>query len=138
MKKAGLPVGFVSLALTLICTGCGGGRVPVEGTITFDGKPLSGAVVTLQRTEGEPNERSFIAETDGEGKYQLKTADGSAEGAPPGSYHVFIKSVKAPAEINEMTKLPPERVPAKWRDGSQMFEVPDGGTTEANFLITSK
>jgi hypothetical protein len=40
--------------------------------------------------------------------------------------------------MNELTKLPPERVPTKWRDGSEMFEVPAGGTTDANFLITSK
>jgi hypothetical protein len=138
MKRTELSTGFVPLALTLICIGCGGGRVPVEGTITFDGKPLVGATVALQRNEGELTERSFIAETNGEGKYQLKTADGSAEGAPPGSYHVFITSVKAPPDMNEMTKLPPERVPVKWRDGSEMFEVPAGGTTEANFLITSK
>lgn len=125
-------------AVFLICLGCGAGRVPVEGTVTIDGKPLAGAMVTLQRTDGEPTNRSYIAETDSQGKFQLKTADGSAQGAPPGSYHVFIRSVKPPAEMNEMTKLPPERVPAKWRDGSEMFEVPDGGTTEANFLITSR
>ena len=111
MKKTELSAGFVPLALTLICIGCGGGRVPVEGTITFDGKPLSGAMVTLQRTEGEPTERSFIAETDGEGKFRLTTADGGGAGAPPGSYHVFIKSVKMPPDMNELTKLPPERVP---------------------------
>lgn len=123
---------------TLVCFGCGSGRVPVEGIVTIDGKPLVGATVSLQRKDGEPAERSYIAETDGEGKFQLKTADGSAQGAPPGSYHVFIRSVKPPAEMNEMTKLPPERVPAKWRDGSETFQVPDGGTTKANFLITSR
>lgn len=110
----------------------------MAGIVTLDGKPLVGATVALQRTDGEPTERNYMAETDGEGKFQLKTADGSAEGAPPGSYHVFVRSVKLPAEMNELTKLPPERVPAKWRDGSEVFEVPSGGTTEANFLITSK
>ncbi len=138
MKRGRLWTGFIPSALILVCVGCGDGRVPVEGIVTLDGKPLSGATVTLQRTEGGPTARSYIAETDTEGKFQLKTADGSAEGAPPGSYHVFIRSVKPPAEMNELTKLPPERIPARWRDGSENFEVLEGGTTEANFLITSK
>lgn len=138
MKHVMILTDIAPYVLILACVGCGAGRVPVAGTVTLDGKPLVGATVALQRTDGESTERSYTAETDSEGKFQLRTADGSAEGAPPGSYHVFVRSVKPPAEMNELTKLPPERVPAKWRDGSEVFEVPSGGTTEANFLITSR
>jgi len=119
--------------------GCGGaGRVPVEGVVTLDGNPLAGATVTLLGSAGSSQERTFRGETDAAGRYQLKTADGSSSGAPPGSYRVFITSVKVPPDANELTKLPPDPVPAKWRDGSQMFSVPASGTTEANFSITSR
>jgi len=129
---------LVAMIMAASWTGCGAGLVPVEGVVTLDGKPLAAATVTLQRPDGPTSERSYLGETDTEGRYQLKSAHGGSAGARVGNYHVFITSVKIPPDVNELTKLPPDRVPLKWRDGSQMFEVPSSGTSEANFSITSR
>jgi len=135
-----LAVGWRILAGALVVggmAGCSGGRVPVEGTVTFDGKPLASATVTLQRTDMPTSGGTYRGETDGEGRYVIKTADANNAGASPGSYHVFVTTVKVPPDANETTKLPQERVPPEWRDGSHILEVPAEGTTDANFAITS-
>jgi hypothetical protein len=123
--------------LLFFAVGCGQGLVPVEGTVLLDGRPLAGATLTIQRDAPSPEERSFRAETDEAGHYQLRTADGRSTGALSGEYRVYITSVKPPAAMNEFTKLPPDRVPPQWRDGSQSFTVPDGGASEANFTLSS-
>jgi hypothetical protein len=127
------------LLLVVGLAGCSGkGLVPVDGVVTLDGKPLADATVTLLRSEGPVNERVFFGETDATGRYTILSADRDSTGAPPGEFKLTISSVKMPANINETTKLPPERVPPRWRNGSQTFTVPEGGTTEANFVMTSR
>ena len=61
-----------------------------------------------------------------------------AVGAPPGTYKVFIKSVVAPPDADENTKLPPEPVPVSYRDGSMTLEVPEQGTTDATWDIRGR
>ncbi len=130
---------FSVLVLAMSCAGCGKSNlVPVEGVATLDGKPLAGGIVMLQRSDGPIETRFFSGETDALGKFALKSPEGSATGAAPGEYRVTITSVKLPANAGELTPLQKDRVPSKFRDGSQTFTVPDGGTTDANFAITSR
>jgi hypothetical protein len=104
----------------------------------LDGKPLAGATVTLQRDDGPIGERVYSAETDAEGRYRIGPASGKSYGAPPGMYHVFITSVKLPPDANELTKMPHDPVPARWRSGAEIFEVPVQGIREADFAIKSR
>jgi hypothetical protein len=127
------------LLLAACWVGCGGpARVPVEGVITLDGKPLAGATISLEQPQAPIKERIYIGETDDAGRYVIQTADRSSSGAPAGTYRVRIASVKVPADANELTPLPKERVPAMYRNGSQSLDVPEGGTTEANFEIKTR
>jgi hypothetical protein len=129
----------LALALSATWAGCGGaGLVPVEGTVTLDGQPLATATVRLTRNEGPINERMFMGETDAAGHFRIATVDGSSEGAPAGDYRVSISTVKMPPGADEMTKLPPERVPQRWRSGAEAFQVPPEGTTEADFAMKSR
>jgi 5-hydroxyisourate hydrolase-like protein (transthyretin family) len=130
---------FMLVVLLATSVGCGGGgRVPVEGVVTMNGKPLTGATVMLLGSEGSSQERTFRGETDADGKFQISTANGSSNGVPPGEYSVFITSVKIPPGASETTRIPPDPVPVKWRDGSQKYTVPPGGATDANFVISSR
>jgi hypothetical protein len=110
----------------------------VEGVVTLDGKPLTGAIILLQRADGPIEARAFAGETDTSGHYAIKSANSDAVGALPGEYSIRISSVKVPADANELTPLPKERVPAKWLSGRETLTVPEGGTTEANFAMTSR
>lgn len=138
MKSGKLAWANCMMVVVALC-GCGGpALVPVEGVVTLDGRPLAEATVTFQRPTAPLSEKTFAGETDSQGHFALRLSGSERVGAVPDNYRVFITSVKLPPGTNEMTKLPPERVPVAYRDGSQTFEVPAGGTTEAKFVLSSK
>ena len=130
-----IAIGGVVLASV---TGCGPSLVPVEGMITLDGKPLAGATIGMELVGGEKDFRLFSGETDADGRYAIKPFESDREGALAGEYHVMITSVKAPPGANEMTVLPPERVPPEYQNGSKTLQVPEGGTTDADFAIKTR
>jgi hypothetical protein len=122
----------------LLC-GCGGPKlVPVEGTVTMDGQPLANATIAMELIGGDKESRFFSGETDAAGKYVIVPFEDGGEGVIAGEYSVMIRSVIAPPGANEMTELPPERVPMSYRDGSLKLTVPAEGTTSANFDIKTQ
>jgi hypothetical protein len=131
---------IVSCGLALAsAAGCGGPKlVPVEGTITLDGKPLAGATIALELVGGEKAFRLFSGDADVSGKYVIKPFESNRVGALPGEYHVMIKSVKTPPGADEMTVLPKDPVPPEFQNGSQTLTVPAGGIKSADFAIKTR
>ena len=129
----------------LACGGCGSsnGLVPVEGVVTLDGQPLADATVVLH-PDTAAGAGPFTATTSDDGKFVLAPAGNSgAPGAVPGSYRLTITTLRlAPSETgrdDEPQKvLAPELVPDEYRLGTMRFEVPEDGTTAANFDIRSR
>jgi len=64
------------------------GLVPAEGVVIYDGVPLPWAMVSLAPENTTENSRLATAQTDGQGKFALKTLGDS--GALPGTYKVSI------------------------------------------------
>lgn len=88
-----LPV-FVCFGLMLISIGCGDKAkpwekvVPASGQITFEGKPVEGAQITLTPVSGEfPNTVRPSATSITGGTFILGTY-GATDGAPAGEYKV--------------------------------------------------
>jgi hypothetical protein len=88
-------------------TGCDSGPtvVPVSGTATIDGEPLSGFVVTFipDKEKGNTAEVDCSARLGQDGGYSLQTDDRYKQykGAPPGWYKVAIWSPEdKPIPIN--------------------------------------
>ncbi len=128
------------LAISGVC-GCGGGSsfAPVEGIVTLDGNPVADASVVLgpmRATDPGP----FTGSTDAQGKYSLGTADDPGGGAAPGEYFVNITTVKPIPGADESTPPPTQKeiIPMAYRDGSQRIVIPAGGTSAANFDISSR
>jgi hypothetical protein len=75
----------------IVLTGCSNSSrpptYPVTGTVTLQGKPVAGAVVTFVPTGTEGAAASAI--TDSEGKYALTTWE-AGDGARPGEYGVKV------------------------------------------------
>jgi hemoglobin len=100
-----------------------GGKGTVKGTVTLDGKPLTGAAITFFAADGSV--RTGLL--DDEGKFQLGRL-------APGRYKVVIETVLpggAPAK---------ERLPAKYSDPEKsalQFEV-TGQEQAADFDLKSK
>lgn len=97
-------LGLVAMA-TVSVFGCSGdtGRpkmAPVSGQVTFQGKPVEGAIVSFS-AEGSP--RVASGTTDANGRYKLTTFD-TNDGAPVGDHAVTIAKQKKSAgptqEIN--------------------------------------
>lgn len=59
---------------------------PVSGTVTYNGNPVEGAIVSFSSPLGKP---AATGVTDASGKYALHTF-GEADGAAPGDYIVTL------------------------------------------------
>lgn len=131
------------IACCLLASGCSQGKsysvVPVSGRITLDGEPLAGARITFQPTGVDPGPGSF-GTTDAEGRFSLETMeDTKREGAVPGTHHVQISTVVVGESAGEEDAAPQagKVLPTKYTDGSLSYDVPQGGTTTADFDIKS-
>lgn len=129
--------------------GCGGPSVaPVSGVIKLDGKPYGKAVVSFQPigTKDNPNPgRGSSAYTDENGRFVLKHDEGS-NGAIIGKHRVRIMTKGSdvvgqdtaggsPDETPKNRTLDP--IPTDWVAVGKEFDVPAGGTDQANFDIVS-
>jgi hypothetical protein len=110
--------GIVALGLA----GCGGPQyVPVSGRLTQNGQPVPKMVVMFQPKQTKENAspgRGSSGITDDDGRFTLKTDDGYT-GAAVGACEVVAMSEKGRTPLGE-------------------FQVPSGGTDQANFDISPK
>jgi hypothetical protein len=133
---------LILLGAIIAACGCGSGTrtVPVSGQVKLDKQPLAGAHVTFRPDSKEinPGPASY-GTTDAEGRFVLRTMDGH-DGAVVGPHKVRISlPVKTPGTDPDAPAA--NKVPAKYSGGNTVltFTVPEGGTTEANFLdLTSR
>jgi hypothetical protein len=142
MKRSALM--FVVFVLTAVVTsGCGGGSkvetAKVSGTVQLDGKPLDGAEVNFVAEE-----YAGIATTDSSGNFELEAQPGENtvfiskyEGADPS----FDETMISESDTGGPAEGPKQMVPEKYSDASKTelkFTVPDDGSTDANFDLSTK
>jgi hypothetical protein len=99
----------------LLMSGCGKKvvLVPVAGTVTLDGQPLSKGMVTFMPDLAKGNSaQSAPTGTIDKGNYQLSTL--GQLGAPPGWYKVIIED----AFLEDVSSLPAKKsaIPLKYRN----------------------
>lgn len=112
---------FAALALTaLFAVGCGKAgpeRIPVfpaEGSVLFDGKPVTGALVVLHPVGAAPDGKTMSAraQTDKDGHFKLSTYD-TGDGVPLGEYTVTVEWRKLIQKDGEF-KPGPNVLPPKY------------------------
>ena len=133
----------VLLGLSLGC----GGEFPmadVSGVITLDGQPLENATVFFQPRRSSSNPivgPPAIGVTDDAGRYEVTThklGSGAVVGQHVVSISTFETRMKDPKNSDALEVVSEERVPKRYRAPSELsFEVPSGGSREANFELTS-
>lgn len=128
MSKSRLAV--INLCVLVALTGCAGSDFPktykVSGTVTLDGKPVDGAMVTFLPAAGQ---KVAIGSTNADGQFKLSTFNPS-DGAQPGGYKVTITKFFAPP-----TGSPPPLEPGVLADGNitESYAPPKANEkTEAN------
>jgi hypothetical protein len=87
---------LVWIGLALLAVGCGKASAPweivhpVSGSLTFGGKPIAGAQVTLFPVDSKiPEKVRPTAVTEADGRFRLSTFADS-DGAPAGDYRVSV------------------------------------------------
>lgn len=145
-------VPVLPLALAAL-TGCGGGGyAPVSGTVTFNGKPAANVMVTFQPTAKSGSDAGGVgsfATTDANGRFALEVmSDKPQPGALVGKHRVRIatpppKGGGGPADSDAAAgdgkkKGFTDPIPARYNVESTLdFDVPAGGTDQANFDLKS-
>lgn len=120
--------GFVSLFM-LVLVGCSAGDRPplgrVSGTVTMDGKPLVGVIISFQPDSG----RAASAETDPQGNYDLEYTY-QVKGAKVGPNTVsFAWPTGAEGK---------QAIAAKFSTKSELKREVKSGKNKFDFELTSK
>jgi hypothetical protein len=150
-KRLTFPVTWRAAAVfgILFAAGCGDSKsysiAAVSGVVTLDGKPVPRAEITFQPVGDSDNPTpgpGSAGKADAEGRFELQCINGEL-GAVVGKHKVQIRSHKEqpPGDNDSGAAIPPQKelIPARYNDESELtFEVPEGGTTEANFELKSR
>jgi hypothetical protein len=148
-KSFGVAAVFVIVLLTSV-GGCGRGNrpatTPVTLAITYQGKPVEGATVTLLPESASVPEATGI--TDRSGVAKPRTFP-EVSGVVPGSYKVLVRKTEAEGGVPEgqsLDDLPPaqgptfrELLPAKYASPSTTelkLTVPARGSVSEKFELT--
>jgi hypothetical protein len=136
---------ILGVALVL-APGCGSQKfAPVSGRVTLNGEPLANAFVTFNpipkaaSIEGGP---TAVGMTDQDGRFSLRVSL-DQNGALVGKHRVAITVVNAQAgntdaRVGRKGRPLTSAIPSRYNDQSDLtFEVPSGGTDQANFELQS-
>ncbi|MBN2577576.1 MAG: carboxypeptidase regulatory-like domain-containing protein [Pirellulales bacterium] len=135
------------LCFTVFVSGCndpGYDVSRVSGRVTLNSKPLAGATVSFQPIASpnavNPGPGSF-GRTDEQGRFSLSLVSSKKNlGAVVGKHRVTI-SIPGVLDREMTGKVlhdPNNLIPRKFQDGSVTFDVPETGTDQANFDLSSK
>lgn len=109
-----------SFVLLACAAGCGedwrAETVPVTGSLSVNGEPATGAVITLYPQGGEVDERRSkpFAVVGEDGSFQLKTYEAN-DGAPPGDY---VATVKWPWDVTTLSLAATDRLKGTYESPS--------------------
>ena len=143
-----LPWVFRALTLggLLLAAGCSkeSELMPVSGTVTLDGKPVSGMIVTFA-PEGETDGNGALGYVDEKGHFTLRDARGEP-GAHAGQYRIsFYPALKPGMPVDDPAGVvaPPRGsggLPSIYLDGFKspvVATIPPGGATFEVLLTES-
>jgi len=140
MKAASLTSCTVAALMTVapLLIGCGGaGDTPelgdVSGTVTLDGKPLAGALVTFQPEGGRPS----TGETDESGQYTL-TYSSASMGARVGKHSVRITKTDVSGTTKDGDPIEKEIVPSQYNSNSELSADVKPGSNTFDFQLKSE
>ncbi len=142
--------GLLLAAVALLSAGCGNDEpyniVPVSGRVTLNGKPVEKVSVTFYPVPAPGSSSagpSSNGVTDADGVYTLKLiSTKDRAGAVVGKHKVRFNSAGEPWDPDVQPKPPPGpavSLPIKYLRHDKMldFEVPAGGTSKADWALTS-
>jgi hypothetical protein len=133
---------FFCILFVIGCESKSYNLVPVAGTVTLDGEPVPGAVVTFQPqgSGGRSPGPGSTGRCNTEGRFELKTIR-DEPGAVVGTHNVRINSYspESPPIADGGTEPRKEIIPDRYNYSSVLtYEIPTDGTSTADFTLTTK
>jgi hypothetical protein len=135
---------LLMVGLVVAGAGCGGSNIAtVSGRVTLDDKPVPNAMVIFEplANEKDPGPGSQ-GRTDQNGRFTLETMTGAKSGALVGPHRVRITLYEGEEEVPSSgsdMKFRRRIIPDEYNARSTLtFDVPPGGSTEANFDLKSR
>jgi hypothetical protein len=136
---------MLGLALVL-ALGCGSRKIaPVSGRVTLNGKPVANALVAFNPIPQEGTSEAgpgSVGTTNDQGEFTLIVSS-NRKGALVGKHRVAISAMNPQAGESD-ARVPRGRrplvntIPSRYNEKSELtFEVPPGGTDQANFPLES-
>jgi hypothetical protein len=128
MSGHSLCFGRLAAVLVLIGSGCGGGAAKlhkVNGKVTLDGQPLSGASVTFEPQDYSTGIQAATGKTGADGSYSLTTTT-TGDGAMAGDYKVIITKVPEQTAMEKPPQLSDDKGVMKM--GEMMMKMAKQGT----------
>jgi len=124
------PLALLVIVCFLSSPGCGGEKVvSVSGTVTHNGQPVPGLVVSFV-PEAATKTGVSIGETDDNGKYDLTVVKTGKSGAVVGTHKVWVSPPREPfvepGDKEEMAKLKKQKKtagPATARPPADLTEI---------------
>jgi hypothetical protein len=117
--RALFAAGLAALLCLASLPGCGGtGQVEVEGTVTYDGRPVPAGAIAFVAADGQGlNAGGTVLD----GHYQIPTR----VGPKPGKYRVEVRWAKPTgkkyrSETGAMLEVTEEGLPVKFNDKSEL------------------
>lgn len=124
------------ICILVICSvlGCGDGAnfAPVSGRVMLNGEPLASTYLVFEPEGGLP-EQASTGKTDSSGQYTLTVVGTQKPGALVGRHRVQLTTVAPDAMQDELSTLPRDRIPARYRRSPPAFEVSPDGSNQADF-----
>ncbi len=111
--------------------------VEVEGTVTYDGQPLSAASLSFEPVRQEQRlaaAQGAYAHSDEQGRFTLRQVADDSRGAPPGRYHVRVTTAGSDQLEGEPSR---EHMPLRYRDGSLQVDIPPADRFELPLELLS-
>ncbi|MBN1911786.1 MAG: hypothetical protein JW818_18745 [Pirellulales bacterium] len=135
-SRGGLGTGYWCLLIVLLTSvvGCGS-KLPystatVEGTVTYQSKPLTEGRVVFHPEQGTPGPAA-VGVIQPDGSFRIKTVD--HEGVALGWHRVTVNCSSGVIQKNDQhgseLKIPPSKIPAKYavaEESPLRFEVKEG------------
>ena len=132
MVRKTLPLRCVGLiAVLLLATGCGGGKTTAQGTVTYDGQPItSGAVLFMPKDKGNKiGARIYNGKYEVEPKFELV----------PGQYDVVVTwdkgTGKFVSEGSDKREITEEGLPAKYNTNTTLTADLKAGPNTVDFTL---
>jgi len=131
-----LPRRLGFLFLLLLLSGCGDGRLSLQGNVSINGTPIQEGAITFQPLVGTPEFNTSTGAAIINGRYSVA----AKRGLIPGEYRVTVSATEDSGQVDYMgNPIPRNIVPPKYRTESELtISVAKGKSYDFDLVVNKE